>query len=146
MSAKAVAYDKQRPSIPRVVGDGRGVGSREVLVVRTDVARLGAKDPCQLGQDAVSGENAVALSHGDSSQGNVADVPPNTKGPGQVGKQPSNPTFLFLVALMWIGVGVVILLGVHASWKLIPGIVSLGIGVFFLRGAAATVARRNPDN
>jgi len=29
-----------------------------------------------------------------------------------------------------------------AGWKFIPGIVSIGIGLLFLRGAAATVVRR----
>jgi hypothetical protein len=61
---------------------------------------------------------------------------------GQVGKRPSNPGFLALLAAVWIACGVVALVGLHASWKLVPGIVFIGIGLLFLRGAAATVARR----
>jgi len=43
---------------------------------------------------------------------------------------------------MWIGAGVVALVSLTASWKLVPGIVFIGIGLLFLRGAAATVVRR----
>jgi hypothetical protein len=43
---------------------------------------------------------------------------------------------------MWIAAGIMDLVALKASWKLIPGIVSIGIGLLFLRGAAATVARR----
>jgi hypothetical protein len=44
---------------------------------------------------------------------------------------------------MWIGSGVVALVALHASWRLVPGIVFVGIGLLFLRGAAATVVRRS---
>lgn len=43
---------------------------------------------------------------------------------------------------MWIAAGVVALVALQASWKLVPGIVFIGIGLLYLRGAAATVARR----
>jgi len=66
-------------------------------------------------------------------------VPP----PLQPGRRPSSPGFLLLVSLMWIGSGVVALVALHASWKLVPGIVFVGIGLLFLRGAAATVVRRS---
>jgi hypothetical protein len=48
-----------------------------------------------------------------------------------------------LVGLMWIVCGIVALVGLNASWKLIPAIVFIGIGLLFLRGAATTAARRN---
>ena len=60
----------------------------------------------------------------------------------QVGRRPSNPGFLVLLAIVWIVVGVVLMLTLDAGWKFIPGIVSIGIGLLFLRGAAATVVRR----
>ena len=43
---------------------------------------------------------------------------------------------------MWIVCGIVALVALHASWKLVPGLVFIGVGLFFLRGAAATVVRR----
>jgi hypothetical protein len=62
----------------------------------------------------------------------------------QVGRRPSSPGFLLLVGLLWIGCGVVALVRLSASWKLIPGIVFIGVGVYFLRGAATSVVRRTP--
>jgi len=62
--------------------------------------------------------------------------------PGQVGRRPSQPGFLLAVAAMWIIVGVMILVWVHAGWRIVPAVVAIGIGLFFLRGAAATVLRR----
>jgi hypothetical protein len=43
---------------------------------------------------------------------------------------------------MWLAVGVVCFVALHSSWKLVPAIVSIGIGLMFLRGAGATVLRR----
>lgn len=43
---------------------------------------------------------------------------------------------------MWIACGIVALTALSISWKVVPGIVFIGIGLLFLRGAAATVARR----
>jgi hypothetical protein len=51
--------------------------------------------------------------------------------------------FLFTIAIGWIACGVVALVALDASWKFVPGIVFIGIGLFFLRGAAATVARHS---
>ena len=62
--------------------------------------------------------------------------------PGQVGRRPSQPGFLLAVAAMWIIVGIVILIWVHTGWRIVPAVVAIGIGLFFLRGAAATVLRR----
>ena len=62
---------------------------------------------------------------------------------GQPGRRPSRPGLLLLVALMWITVGIVVLTSVSASWRIVPGIVAIGFGLLFLRGAAATVARRS---
>src|SRR5439155_930392 len=60
----------------------------------------------------------------------------------QPGRRPTSPGFLLVLAVMWIAAGVVALTALSASWKLVPGIVFIGIGLLFLRGAAATVARR----
>jgi hypothetical protein len=43
---------------------------------------------------------------------------------------------------MWIAVGVIVLVAGPSGWKIILGIVAIGFGLFFLRGAGATVVRR----
>lgn len=63
--------------------------------------------------------------------------------PVQPGKRPSNPAFLGLLGALWIACGVYALVALDASWKVIPGIVFIGIGILFLRGAAVTLIRRN---
>ena len=50
--------------------------------------------------------------------------------------------FLVLLALVWIACGVYAIAALSASWKLIPGIFFIGVGILFLRGAAMTVIRR----
>jgi hypothetical protein len=67
-------------------------------------------------------------------------VPPDS--PVQVGRQPSNPAFLLLVGALWVAVGVIIMVVGSFSWRFIVGIVAVGIGLFFVRGAGATVVRR----
>jgi hypothetical protein len=61
----------------------------------------------------------------------------------QVGRRPSPPALLFVVAAMWITTGIVAIVALSASWKLVPGIVFIGIGLMYLRGALTTVARRS---
>ena len=62
--------------------------------------------------------------------------------PPQVGRQPSSLGLLVGIAGAWIVVGIVIMVTFSAGWRFIPGIVAIGIGLLFLRGAAATVVRR----
>jgi len=69
--------------------------------------------------------------------------PPGPPPPSQVGKRPSQPGFLLLLGVVWIACGIYALAGLHATWRLIPGIVFIGIGLLFVRGAAATVVRRS---
>jgi hypothetical protein len=61
---------------------------------------------------------------------------------GQTGRRPASPVLLLVVALMWIAAGIWALVALAAGWKLVPGIVFIGLGLLYLRGAAATVARR----
>ena len=68
---------------------------------------------------------------------------PAAERPVQPGKRPSNPVFLFVVGLVWIACGVYALVALDASWKVIPGIFFIGVGILFLRGAAVTVIRRD---
>jgi hypothetical protein len=65
-----------------------------------------------------------------------------------VGKRPSPPANLILIGLAWVACGVVAFASLSASWKIIPGVVFIGIGLLFLRGgftAAARQERRHDD-
>lgn len=46
------------------------------------------------------------------------------------------------MGLVWIGCGVIALVRLNAGWKIVPGIFFIGVGLYFLRGAAATIVRR----
>jgi hypothetical protein len=50
---------------------------------------------------------------------------------------------LFAIAAAWVAAGVVALVTLDASWKLVPGIVFIGIGAMYLRAALTTSARRD---
>jgi hypothetical protein len=60
---------------------------------------------------------------------------------GQVGKRPSSPANLLVLGLAWIVCGVLALVALKASWKFIPGVVMIGIGLLFLRGGFTAIAR-----
>jgi hypothetical protein len=66
----------------------------------------------------------------------------NPDEPVQVGRRPSSAGFLLLVSVMWVAVGIIVLFTLHTTWKLIPGIVFIGIGLMFFRGFGSTVIRR----
>jgi hypothetical protein len=74
--------------------------------------------------------------------GPVKRGPLNPDKPVTIGRRPSSPGFLAIVAVMWLAVGVVVILTLHSTWKLVPAILAIGIGLMFLRGAGATVMRR----
>jgi len=81
-------------------------------------------------------------------KGRTSNQPAVAKGsvpetPVQVGRRPSNPAFLLLLGVLWIAVGIVIMVAATFSWRFVLGIVAVGIGLFFLRGAGATVVRRD---
>jgi len=42
---------------------------------------------------------------------------------------------------VWIACGLAAFFGLSVSWKLVPAVVFVGIGLLFLRGAFTTVAR-----
>ena len=67
------------------------------------------------------------------------DEPP--KDLPQVGKRPSSPLMLALTGVVWIACGVIALTALHASWKFIPAIFFVGVGLLWVRGAAVTLAR-----
>ena len=60
----------------------------------------------------------------------------------QVGRRPSSPWLLLVISVMWLAAGIYLLFELHRSWKLIAGIAFIGIGLLYLRGAAATLLRR----
>jgi hypothetical protein len=74
-------------------------------------------------------------------------VPPKKRNPLDpdkpvvIGRRPSSPRFLLVVAIMWLAVGIVVLFTLKTGWRLIPAILALGIGGMFLRGALTTILR-----
>jgi hypothetical protein len=62
---------------------------------------------------------------------------------GQVGKRPSPPIFLLLIGFAWIICGVFALFLFKPSWRIVVGVVFIGIGLFWMRGAMATYARHD---
>jgi hypothetical protein len=59
----------------------------------------------------------------------------------QVGKRPSSPLMLAATGIVWIVCGVIALTTFKATWKFIPAIVFIGVGLLWMRGAAVTLAR-----
>jgi len=66
----------------------------------------------------------------------------SSAGPPVVGKRPSKPSFLALIALLWFAAAVVAFFGIHRGWRLIPVVAFAGVGLFYLRGAAGSYLRR----
>jgi hypothetical protein len=50
---------------------------------------------------------------------------------------------LFTVAGLWLAAGVAAAFTLQASWKLIPAICFIGIGLLYLRAALTTVIRQD---
>jgi hypothetical protein len=59
-----------------------------------------------------------------------------------VGKRPSSPANLLVLGVAWIACGVLAFVVLKAGWKIIPGVVMIGIGLLFLRGAFTSIARQ----
>jgi hypothetical protein len=59
-----------------------------------------------------------------------------------VGRRPSDPRMLLAIAVSWLAVGIIMLVGLHASWKLVPAIFSIGVGMLYMRGALGTVIHK----
>jgi hypothetical protein len=77
-----------------------------------------------------------------AAQGTGRHSPFDPKKPVVVGRRPPSVVLLAIVAVMWMAVAVVLFLSLSTSWKLVPVIIAFGIGLLFLRGAGATVLRR----
>ncbi|HVN52396.1 MAG TPA: hypothetical protein VMT43_13250 [Acidimicrobiales bacterium] len=75
--------------------------------------------------------------------GDAARSAPEPKPTGQVGKRPSSPGFLLAVAIAWIACGIAAFFLFSASWRIVVGVVFIGIGLYWLRGALATLARHD---
>jgi hypothetical protein len=67
---------------------------------------------------------------------------PEAKPVPQVGKRPSPPALLFAIGAIWVAVGIVLVFTLHSGWKLVPVVVSIGIGALYLRGGITALARR----
>ena len=67
--------------------------------------------------------------------------PDPAKPMGQVGKRPSKPGFLAAVGLAWIVCGIAAFFIFAATWRIVVGVVFIGVGLYWLRGAFATVTR-----
>jgi len=62
--------------------------------------------------------------------------------PGQVGRRPSSPGFLFVVGVAWVLCGIVAFFALTASWKLVPAIFFAGLGLLWIRGAVTAAQRQ----
>jgi hypothetical protein len=59
-----------------------------------------------------------------------------------VGRRPSNPAWLLVLGVAWIACGFGAVFGLTAGWRFVPGVFFLGVGLFFIRGSAASLLRR----
>jgi hypothetical protein len=60
----------------------------------------------------------------------------------QVGRRPTRPGLLLGIGVLWVAAGIVTLIRLHAAWKLIPGLVFIGIGILYLRAAGTAYLRQ----
>ena len=49
---------------------------------------------------------------------------------------------LLAIATAWIAAGIAMIFLLHTSWRIIPMILSFGVGLLYLRGALGSLARR----
>jgi hypothetical protein len=87
------------------------------------------------------GETGETGASGSTGAGSSRAKPDPNAPMGQVGKRPSPPIFLLLVGFAWIICGVVALFVIKQAWRIAIGVVFIGIGLFWMRGAMATYAR-----
>jgi hypothetical protein len=59
----------------------------------------------------------------------------------QVGKRPSPPALLLVIGAIWVVAGIVMIFALRSSWKLVPVVVSIGIGLLYVRGGITALAR-----
>jgi hypothetical protein len=68
---------------------------------------------------------------------------PNAEGPlGQVGRRPSSPFKLLAFAAMYVACGIIALIALKGSLRIILGVVFIGVGLLWLRGAATAALRQ----
>jgi hypothetical protein len=68
---------------------------------------------------------------------------PDSSAPlGQVGRRPSSPAKLALFALVYAACGVVALIVLRGTLRVVLGIVFFGVALLWLRGAATAVLRQ----
>jgi len=67
--------------------------------------------------------------------------PDSGKPLGQVGRRPSSPTKLLVFTVVYIGCGIASFFVLKGTLGVILGVVLIGIGLLWFRGAATTVLR-----
>jgi len=61
----------------------------------------------------------------------------------RVGQRQSSPILLLGLAVLWMIVALICDLALHMSWRLIPTIFALGVGLLYLRSAGAAYLEGN---
>jgi len=51
-----------------------------------------------------------------------------------------------LIGVAWVGCGIVAFVTFTVSWKLIPAVVFVGIGLLWIRGAVNAAVRQDRDS
>jgi hypothetical protein len=62
--------------------------------------------------------------------------------PGQVGRRPSSPAKLLFFAVVYFACGVVAFIVLKGNLRVILGVVFIGLGLLWLRGAGTAAARQ----
>jgi hypothetical protein len=119
--------------VPLPISDGSGSATDDLHYRSAMADRKGKK--------RASGGRVTPKAGESSSSGREARPAREPKPVGQVGKRPSSPVFLVAVAIAWIACGIAAFFLFSASWRIVVGVVFIGIGLYWLRGALATVTR-----
>ncbi len=127
MAHENLAMTPAARMVPLPVSDGSG--SATALHYRASMAEDRKRKGGRVTPKAGSGA-------GKSGPPDKADKPV-----GQVGKRPSPPLFLLAVAVAWIVCGIAAFFIFKQTWRIVVGVVFIGMGLYWLRGALATVAR-----
>jgi hypothetical protein len=48
---------------------------------------------------------------------------------------------LLVIGAIWVVAGIVMIFALRSSWKLVPVVVSIGIGLLYVRGGITALAR-----
>lgn len=65
---------------------------------------------------------------------------------GQVGRRPSSPTKLLVFSIVYVACGVLSFFALKGTFGVVIGVVFIGIGLLWLRGAATAKLRQQQRN